>query len=254
MPRPKKVLTAAIPEGEMVEQQKITASRTGLATIPGVQTNIVSTLLIGTVPLIVHNFSEKLRKQILAKHMGEASRGRERKDPEANFNAARHRLANGEDGFPAGGIKAAIVGGFGRDVGVFLKTAKGAIRVAADCPATNLVRIIAPEGQPTMREDPCKNETGVVDIRHRPQYWPWAIHLRVEHVPEMLSELQVLQAIARAGFTCGLGEWRPSSPKSYSGSFGTWRLAEPDEIDLYESGRLFDQQLPSRRRRALERA
>ena len=218
--------------------EKIETTKSGIVTIPGIKTERLTTLIIGTAPMICHKFSEKLRKQILDKHMGEASAGREKKDPVANYEAARYRLPDGSDGVPAGGVKAAIVDGFGKDAGVFVSKAKGAIRVEPDDIETNLVRIITPIA-PKMREDVVRNESGVVDIRHRPEYWPWAMMIRVEYLPQIASMKQVLQAIARSGFTVGLCEWRPSSKQSKSGSYGTWRLATSEEIELYEDDELF---------------
>jgi hypothetical protein len=218
--------------------EKITSSKSGIVTIPGVKTEMLMTLIIGTAPMICHKFSEKLRKQILDKHMGEASAGREKKDPQANFEAARYRLPDGSDGVPAGGVKAAIVDGFGKDAGVFVSKAKGAIRVTPDDIESNLVRIITPN-VPRLREDVVRNESGVVDIRHRPEYWPWAMKITVEYLPQIASQKQVLQAIAKSGFTVGLCEWRPSSKQSKSGSYGTWRLASAEEVELFEDDLLF---------------
>lgn len=231
-------------------EEKAVVSKTGIITIPGVKTQKLTTLIIGTAPLICHKFSQKYRDAILAKHMGEASGGREAKVPLDNFNGARYRLTNGSDGIPAAGLKAGIVDGFGRDAGVFVSKAKGGIRVQADDLATNLVRLLGPPnpqagtevggpGWPLCREDVVRNETGVVDIRHRPEYWPWGVVLNVEYLPAVASQKQVLQAIAKAGFTVGHGEWRPSSPKSKSGTYGTWRLASAEEVKAYEDGTLF---------------
>jgi hypothetical protein len=239
--------------------EKIESSKSGIVTIPGIKTEHLTTLIIGTAPMICHKFSEKLRKQILDKHMGEASAGREKKDPFGNFDAARYRLPDGSDGVPAGGVKAAIVDGFGKDAGVFISKAKGGIRVIPDDIGTNLVRVyhrsnpdksdimffdrISPKEYaiaPILREDVVRNESGVVDIRHRPMYMPWAMKIHVEYMPEIASMKQVLQAIARSGFTIGLCEWRPASKQSKSGSYGTWRLATAAEIEAFEEGTLFD--------------
>jgi len=228
----------AIETATTASTEKISSSASGIVTIPGVKTEKLTTLIIGTAPMICHKFSEKLRKQILDKHMGEASAGREKKDPQANFEAARYRLPDGSDGVPAGGVKAAIVDGFGKDAGVFVSKAKGAIRVSPDDIGTNLVRIICPT-PPQLREDVVRNESGVVDIRHRPEYWPWAMKITVEYLPQIASQKQVLQAIARSGFTVGLCEWRPSSKQSKSGSYGTWRLATAEEVELFEDDLLF---------------
>ncbi len=237
MPKIAKPKTAKL-QSVKTEIVAVKASKSGIVTIPGVKTEKLLTLIIGTAPLICHKFAQKMIDQMLAKHMGEASAGRQNKVPEDNFNAARYRLADGSDGVPSGGIKAAFVDGFGKDTGVFISKAKGGIRVNADCQQTNLVRIITPN-EPIMREDVTRNATGVPDIRHRPEYWPWAMRIEVEFLPAVASMRQVLQAIATAGFTCGLCEWRPSSPKSKSGTYGTWRLATPEEAQAFEDGELF---------------
>lgn len=225
---------AGAPKSPVVE---VIASKTGIITIPGVETEKLTTLIIGVSPLIVHKFAQKYRDKILEKHMGVASKGRERKVPEDNYNAARHRLTDGGDGFPAGGLKACLVSGFSRESGVAMTKAKGGIRIGADDPATNLVEIICPH-EPRMREDVVRNESGVVDIRHRPEYWPWAMLLEIEYLPALMSAGQVLQALSMSGFTNGLGEWRPASKESKSGSFGAFRLATLEEVADFEADRL----------------
>lgn len=253
MAKEKKAAAATVVKIGAAKQQRLDVKRTksGIVLIPGIATEKFKTLLIGETTLMCHKFAEKLRKQILDKHMGEASAGRERKDPEANFEAARYRLADGSDGIPAGGIKACFVKGFIKASGVPMTKAKGAIRVVADDPVSNLVRIIGPkprdlaEGErwPTIENDGAggivRNQSGVVDIRHRPVYWPWALAVEVEYLPSIASMAQVLQAIATAGFIEGLCEWRPGSKESLSGSFGTFRLATSLEAEAFESGELF---------------
>jgi len=242
-----KIKTAKVPPINV----KIAKSDTGIMTIPGVRTERFRTLLIGTSPLILHKFSEKLRKMILDKHMGEASAGKEAKNPHDNFMASRYLLSDGSDGVPAAGLKAAFVAGFDKKSGVPMTKAKGAIRVVADDPATNLVRLIGPENPraaervgdpgawPQMREDVVRNESGVVDIRHRPEFWPWALAVEIEFLPSACSMSQVLQAIAMAGFVEGLAEWRPGSKQSRSGSYGCWQLATAAEVKAFEAGELF---------------
>jgi hypothetical protein len=250
-----KIVTAKAAAEPQRSVTKIATRYGTVVTIPGVRTQELSTLIVGTAPLIVHSFAQKVRDKILAKHKGEASEGKERKDPIANFNASRYRLRDGSDGIPASGLKAGIVDGFSKAAGVPMTQAKGGIRVHADCMATNLCRLIIPREPeeiaamdhvpneiyrvPRCREDVVRNESGVVDIRHRAEYWPWAVLLNVEYLPSVCSELQLLQAIAISGFKVGQCEWRPGSPTSKSGSCGTFRLGFGKEIGLLEKDKLF---------------
>lgn len=220
--------------------QKVSQSKTGIMTIPGVAVETATTLVIGTAPLVTHKFDEKMRRQMEDKQQGIAKGAREVKNPEAAFNGARYRLPDGTDGIPAGGIKACIVSGARGEVSATMTASKGAILVIPDDLRTNLVRIITPD-QPVMRTDVCRNQTGVADIRYRPEYFPWALLLRIEYLPSLLSASQLLQMIAHAGRAEGLCEWRPGSPKSKSGQWGTFRLANEAEVEAFEGGRLFDE-------------
>ena len=89
------VTTATETKGDL---KKIETRKGTIAIIPGVKTEILTTLVIGTAPLILHNFSQKAREQYRRKQEGEASGGREHKDCIANFEGARYLLSDGSDG------------------------------------------------------------------------------------------------------------------------------------------------------------
>lgn len=250
------ITTAATATSSKSDLKQIATRKGTIAIIPGVKTEMLTTLIVGTAPLIVHNFSAKAREQYRRKQEGEASGGREHKDCIANFEGARYKLLDGSDGLPAGGWKACIVDGFDKASGVPMTRAKGAIRIEPDCIATNLVRVLHPIepkeiaalphiiGEigriPRCREDVVRNDSGVIDLRHRPQFFPWATILRIQYLPSVCSARQVLQACAMSGFRIGQAEWRPASKESKSGSFGTFRLATPEEVEAYADGLLFD--------------
>jgi hypothetical protein len=252
----KKATVITAKEAEAVSKvRSIETSKGTIVTIPGVRTEYLTTLIIGTAPLIVHSFSQKARLKIRAKHEGEASAGREPKDCLANFEAARYQLSDGSDGIPASGLKACLVAGFDKGSGVAQTKAVGAVRVEADDVLTNLVRLIYPKEPkeiaalphvinetgriPRCREDVVRNESGVVDLRHRPEYWPWAVLVRIQYLPAIASARQVLQALAMSGFKNGQCEWRPTSKESKSGSYGTFRLATDEEVKAFAEGNLF---------------
>jgi len=250
-------------EAERVADSKIKrieTSRGIIATIPGVAVRELNVLLIGTAPLWVHNFDQKMIQKILDTHTGEASGGREKKKPIENFQAARYRLPDGSDGIPAGGLKACIVDGFIKGSGVPMTKAKGAIHIIADGNDVNsdkpLVRILHPKEPddiaamehvigdwkwriPGCRQDVVRNDSGVVDIRHRAAFWPWGFFLRLEFMISVMSDRQLLQAVATSGRMVGLCEWRPASKESKSGSMGTFGIASPAQIDAFAKDQLW---------------
>lgn len=245
---------------EVAPEQPVFVSKSGYVSIPGVKREEVKTLIVGTTMLVTHKFSEKMRAQMESKQQGEAKGAREPKKPKELFEAARYRLADGGDGIPAGGLKSCIVAGARGEETATMAGSKGAIFVESDCKVTDLVRIYTGTDAsgnpipPISRTDVVRNATGVADIRYRPQYTNWAIALRVQFLPSLLSRSQVLQMIAHAGIADGLCEWRPGSKKSLSGQWGTFRLAEPEEIEAFEDGTLFSEPRAVARRKIAKAA
>ena len=74
-----------------------------------------------------------------------------------------------------------------------------------------------------MREDMPRNANGVADLRYRPEFWPWSATLLVKYIPTQLDKDSVWNLVDASGLQ-GVGSWRPSSPKSMSGTFGQYRV------------------------------
>jgi hypothetical protein len=196
-------------------------------------------LLVGTMPLIVHAWSEKARKAMRDKHMKNAIEPREAKVPVDEFEAAKYKSPLGWEGVPAHGLKGCFTEG-ARFVGgskqMNMTVLKGALRVLADCPQSNPLRLYSPN-DPTMREDLVSIGGGMsetVDLRYRPEYWPWALKVTVQYPTSMFSKDQIGDLIRAAGAFNGFCEWRPGSPKSVTGSFGTFEIANPVQEAEFE--------------------
>lgn len=198
----------------------------------------------GITPLITNKFSAKAQQIMLDRQMGKPVQ-REPKDPEENFRNAQHLLPGDLAAFPSVGFKAAIV-----DAARFFKGSK--------LPMTDLRRMIFVNGQPgtdkanrtllvpvwgewtgdektlvpavaQMRQDYARNESGVADIRFRPEYWPWSAVLEVVWVRNSLTMESVIALVDAAGLA-GIGEWRPASKESNTGSYGTFKVPDGAEI------------------------
>jgi len=196
--------------------------------------------IVGTAPLIVSKFSEKAKQMML-----DAQQGRKKakviRDPEADFQAARHRIGNNEgwDGFPAAGAKGAIVGGarFFNDKKLNMTLLKQSILVVGEGD-DGLMPIEHGDGKiygvdldPVQREDMVRNATGVADFRFRPMYDPWSMTLRVIYLPDVMS-LETVVALVDAGGFVGLGEGRPGSRMSQTGTWGTFQVDDTKEVEL----------------------
>jgi hypothetical protein len=202
-----------------------------MATKPGSSSDVITltaikrqTILVpitGLTPLIAHKFSEKAKKQMLDDQVKTRAKAkRPPQDPEAEYHAARYVMEDGRDGFPAVGFKAAIVGAARLFDGISMTALKQAIYVQGQGSA----QLIPIDGTPVMREDVCRVGMGTANLRYRPEYWPWTAVLPVTFVPTMIDEASVIALVDAAGMG-GVGEWRPSAPKSATGSYGQFQVS-----------------------------
>lgn len=178
--------------------------------------------IIGTAPLIVNRWSEKAKDMMLQAQQSNTRAKKDPKDPVALFQASQYRFDDGRHGFPAAAFKAAAVAGARYFEGVTLVIAKQAITVIGE--GQHQLVELELESDPIMREDTPRNASGVADLRYRAQYWPWRATLHIRYVPSIFTPESVL-ALVDAGGLGGVGEWRPSAPKSMTGTYGTFEVA-----------------------------
>jgi hypothetical protein len=182
----------------------------------------ISIEVVGRTPLIVHNWDEKAKEEMRSKgDPNKAPKKREKRDPEAAFQASRYILPDGADGFPAVAFKAAIADAFRFFEGSGLKKVnlKQSVFIKGEGPK-QLVRI---NGEPEIREDMVRVGMGTTDLRWRAQYWPWSVVLHIEFMPSMIGADALVNLIEAAGYG-GVGEWRPSAPKSATGNYGMFEV------------------------------
>ncbi len=193
----------------------------------------------GERPLIVHQWSKKARNMMLAKQMGIIQGPREKKDPEEDFNSSRYISDDGWDGVPSVSFKAALVGACRQIKGISMVLAKRIFFIVPDgksvSPIEDLVtgeptdmiqtvELTRIYGEPTKRMDMVRLETGVADIRFRAEYSPWRANIHIQFNSKLITADHLYNLVMLAGQTEGIGEWRPSSPNSSTGSFGIWKV------------------------------
>jgi hypothetical protein len=196
------------------------ATRTETAIVlPRLDVQMIEMTLIGDTPLITHQWSEKSRKEMRDKQTKRATKGREAKDPHAEFEGAIYRLRDGRCGMPAIAFKNAAVTACTSLADVTKVAARQAFHVEGE-----MVAIDAPS--PTMREDMVRVGMGTADLRYRPEFSPWRVTLLVKFNAGVLSAEQVLNLFNVAGFAVGVGEWRPER----DGNFGRFHVASEGEL------------------------
>lgn len=195
----------------------------------------------GKSPLIVHAWSSKAIRMMLGKQLGEASPGREKKDPLEDFKQSLYYLPNNEGlGVPSPAFKACIVSG-ANEVEMKMTEVKRCVHVVdyyTKIEAPPLDRAIWTEWDVkyekeleqyhkwgcSMRQDLVRLSTGVADIRFRGSFPIWSAKIRVEFNNRALTADQVVNLFQSGGLGCGIGEWRPSAPECRSGEFGRFKV------------------------------
>jgi hypothetical protein len=198
--------------------------------LPRLQIETMQVTLIGDSPLITHAWSAKAKAMMAAKHQKKAVKGREAKDPWAEFAAACYWIGDqpekptekdiekGHFGVPAVAFKSAAVDAVTSVTGMTKVAARQAFHIEGE-----FVEILGPA--PSMREDIARVGMGVADLRYRPEFSPWGAILEVKVNTSAISMEQVVGLFDLAGFAVGVGDWRPQR----NGPYGRFHVAKDDE-------------------------
>jgi hypothetical protein len=208
----------------------------GLAiVIPPINPQVLEVTVEGVTPLVVCAWSEKAQREMLERQQKKANRGKEARDPEAEYKAALYIAkfdANGQPleekdqwtGVPVGGIKASLVNACRAVADLPMTLAQRMVFIRAEGTTEKGQGLVRIHGEHVMYSCPCRLASGVAMMRFRPQYKKWHANLSVEFLSNMVSAEQVANLIELAGYVEGWCEHRPGSPKSHSGDFGRFRI------------------------------
>ena len=142
---------------------------------------------------------------------------KETRDPETLAAAACYHTDSGEFGIPLTAFKAALIGAAHKDFGL----EKTLLRKSFFIPSTDSNRVTPIEAEPyIIREDIVRVGANQTDIRYRPQFNSWRANIIAEIDAELLRPEDIVNLVNRAGFSVGIGEWRPEK----GGEFGRFEL------------------------------
>lgn len=184
--------------------------------IPTIKLDTIVVTVDGVTPLLTNRFGEKARQKIEDKQQKKAKGAKEARNPEEEFHDACHMIADGAYGFPAVGIKKALVVAGGRFADEKMTHLRGVINIMGD-----LIPILSSK-PPTMRSDTVRLQGGVTSIAYRPQFSPWSMEIPVKFNASIIGPAQILNLFQIAGFAVGFGAWRPEC----NGVFGQFVLRD----------------------------
>ncbi len=199
--------------------------------IPKLNTKIIELTLVGETSIISHQFSEKAKKMIEDKQQKKAAGAKAARDPEDEYRNSLYALdgnykeknfGKGGFGIPAISFKQAALFACSSIDAITKVGMKGNIYVLGD-----LVRING-DG-PYMRTDMVRIGMGTSDTRYRGEHRDWWVEIPIRFNADIFSDEQIANLFNMAGFNAGVGDWRPSSPKS-PGNHGMFHVATGEEL------------------------
>jgi hypothetical protein len=208
---------------QVVQTNGSTPEMAATITIERIQKVMIEVPIVGVTPLIPHRWSAKARNMMLAKQQGKLTKAKAPKDPSLEASEATYWMPDGGVGMPSLAFKSAIADAARYfDKSVTIESLKRAIYVDGIVGEDGMP-LVAITGDPEMFEAMPRNATGVADLRYRNRVWPWSATLRVTYIESMMTAESVVNLVDASGIG-GVGDWRPSSPKSKSGTYGTYRV------------------------------
>lgn len=205
--------------------------------------------IVGDTPLITHAWSEKAKREMLAKQVGGVRAAREKRDPQADFVSSLYEMGDGKSyGFPVTGLKNAILSSSHKDKGIARSAVMSALYLDAEMvrvrPALAgaicdlpLVRIWG--AKPEMREDMVKIGVGLnktASLAYRAQFFPWAIRVKAQINSDIVTPDALAFLVQECGRSSGLGEWR-NEKRGIFGSFHLGDEAEEARWERFAAGR-----------------
>jgi len=209
---------------------------------------LISFWINGTSPLIQHKWSQKALAQLRMTAQERRKLPKVGRDPEAEASGAMYQLEDGSPAFPILSFKAALINAAHKDLGIEKTLVKKALflpndayyRVAEDTIIEGVSKhvLLAPlytESGPVIREDIVRVGNNQTDLRYRPEFADWSVNIVIQIDSDLLNEQDVINLVNRAGFSVGIGEWRPEK----GGENGRFELdisqgiqeVNPDELE-----------------------
>lgn len=176
--------------------------------IPTPDFKIAQVTIKGDSPLVMHQFSEKARKEIAAKQQQERTKVRGKRDPKAEYLAAMYVIkgkpgsASATYGMPSAAFKRAMIDSCRWIDGIAMTQARGAFHVLG---ALTPIKC----SKPRMQEDVIRLPNGNADLRYRPYFDTWGATLRIRYNAGFIGLVELVNLLNMAGMACGIGDRRP---------------------------------------------
>jgi hypothetical protein len=208
------------------------------------QQGLITVCVLGRTPLLLNRLSEKAKHELLLpagpKNRAE-KQGSLKHDPLAEFRASAHRTMGANDptllATPSAAWKGAIRGAALDQEGATKAQIGRLCFVEGDRVAIYGIPQIH---MTTVRQASVQRTP---DIRTRCIVPQWAAYVTISYVKPMLNDTTIVNLLVAAGFTQGIGDWRPEKGSGNNGQFTVVAQDDPQFLDVIATGGRAVQQL-----------
>jgi hypothetical protein len=196
-------------------------------TLKPINKKLVTFTIVGTSPMVQHNWSSKAKKMMRDKKTGASGKTKNREAcvPEHEMQEATYLTENGEYAIPAMAFKTALISAAHRDIGI----EKTMLRKSFFIECTDSKGCMPIEcTQPIMREDMVRVGAGSADLRWRPEFSEWSCKITATINADNLPIEALINLVNIAGFGVGLCEMRPEKGKD----FGRFEVDETKPVEV----------------------
>jgi hypothetical protein len=189
------------PEAQASEK----AAQVDPVAVPGIDVQSFKLKVTGISRLVTRKMSDADAKAISTGSKNQKSTER---DPKKEFEDSIYRNEAGKAALPVAAFEMAALNACRFVDGLNERDIKGTFFVSVPSdPAADLVPLKGPK--PRMRTDRVRVGHGTPAIRYRAEFLKWSCVLQIDHDAAVISQEQIVNLFARAGFSIGVGEGRP---------------------------------------------
>lgn len=168
----------------------------------------------GTSPMIQHAWSEKGLRQMRMTATERKKELKVKRDPQSEAEAAMYKTDDGGPGLPMLAFKTSLISAAHKDLGIEKTLVRKALFLPDWAYSDGLIAPLVSD-PPQIREDIVRVGQGKTDLRYRPEFKNWSCNVIIEVDSDLLNEQDIVNLVNRAGFSVGIGEWRPEKGGEY---------------------------------------
>jgi len=173
--------------------------------------------IVGVTPLLTNKMSEKEKQNMLDKQMGKGTEKNKIRNPKQEVEDKIHKFANGKVGIPIDSLKNAMVES-APALEMYKKEILGNVFIIPE--ESNLVPISYKKMVVNESITRDGNQARTPRTTFRPQFNDWTCEFTIRYNAKAITPDQIFNLLKVAGFSNGIGSWRPIT----KGSFGMFTV------------------------------